>query len=110
MLNKYIMFFKLKNNRLNKRNFNIDQNNRDYDSVHYRAALRCLYNRNNAVTSTGVVLTVAFDEDGEDGAISEKAAEELSLPGFRRDQIVFIAFTQSSKLFVRGLRSVRSPA
>ena len=65
MLNKYIMFFKLKNNRLNKRNFNIDQNNRDYDSVHYRAALRCLYNRNNAVTSTGVVLTVAFDEDGE---------------------------------------------
>ena len=29
----------LKNNRLNNRDFNIDQNNRDYDLFHNRAAL-----------------------------------------------------------------------
>ena len=34
--------FKLKNNRLNNREFNIDQNNRDYDFSHYRAALHGL--------------------------------------------------------------------
>ena len=31
--------FKLKNNRLNNRDINIDQNNRDYDFSHNRAAL-----------------------------------------------------------------------
>ena len=31
--------FKLKNNRLNNRDFNIDQNNRDYHLPHNRAAL-----------------------------------------------------------------------
>ena len=31
--------FKLKNNRLNNRDFNIDQNNRDYVFSHNRAAL-----------------------------------------------------------------------
>ena len=30
--------FKLKNNRLNNREFNIDQNNHDYDFFHNRAA------------------------------------------------------------------------
>src|SRR4029434_3869821 len=38
-VNKCIMFFKLKVNRLNNRDFNIDQNNRDYDFFHNRAAL-----------------------------------------------------------------------
>ena len=33
------MFFKLKINRLNNRDFNIDKNNRDYDFFHNRAAL-----------------------------------------------------------------------
>ena len=32
----------LKNNRLNDRDFNIDQNNRDYDFLHNRAALVCV--------------------------------------------------------------------
>jgi hypothetical protein len=32
--------FKLKNNRLNNRDINIDQNNRDYDFSHNRAALK----------------------------------------------------------------------
>ena len=31
--------FKLKNNGLNNRDFNIEQNNRDYDFFHIRAAL-----------------------------------------------------------------------
>ena len=31
--------FKLKNNRLNNCDFNIDQNNRDYDFFHNQAAL-----------------------------------------------------------------------
>ena len=39
MLNKYVIFSNSKNNRLNIRDFNIDQNNRDYDFFHFRAAL-----------------------------------------------------------------------
>ena len=39
MLNIYIMFSNSKNNRLNNRDFNIDENNRDYDFFHNRAAL-----------------------------------------------------------------------
>ena len=31
MLNKYIMFSNSKNNRLNNRDFDIEQNNREYD-------------------------------------------------------------------------------
>ena len=38
-MNKYNMFSNSKNNRLNNRDFNIDQNNRDYDFFHNRAAL-----------------------------------------------------------------------
>jgi hypothetical protein len=34
--------FNLKNNRLNNRDFNIDQNNRDFDFFHNRDALPCV--------------------------------------------------------------------
>ena len=50
--------FKLKNNRLNNRDFNIDQNNRDYDFSHNQAALPsaglhfCLYITAAPVTSS----------------------------------------------------------
>ena len=42
MLNKYIFFSNSTNNRLNNRDFHIDQNNRDYDFLHNRAALLCV--------------------------------------------------------------------
>ena len=39
ILDTIMHVFKLKNNRLNNRDINIDQNNRDYDFFHNRAAL-----------------------------------------------------------------------
>ena len=39
MLNKYNMFSNSKNNCFNNLDYNIDQNNRDYDFSHNRAAL-----------------------------------------------------------------------
>jgi hypothetical protein len=39
MLINYIMFSNTKNNPLNNRDFNIDQNNRDYDFFHNQATL-----------------------------------------------------------------------
>ena len=40
MLKKRIMFSNWKENRLNNRDFNSDQNNGDYDFFHDQAALR----------------------------------------------------------------------